>query len=96
VFARKFRRKSVKYGQNQLLLLKKTKNFRLSGGVRTPTFAAPSGIVMGKSLETIIKQRLMIKAERRRILPKHQGGFRLKKSTLHNIVRLQRYAMNNL
>ncbi|CAF3767452.1 unnamed protein product [Rotaria magnacalcarata] len=51
---------------------------------------------LGKLLEKIIKQRLMLGLERRNILPEHQAGFRPRKSTIHNIVRLERYAQNQL
>ncbi|CAF1942345.1 unnamed protein product [Rotaria magnacalcarata] len=51
---------------------------------------------LGKLLKKIIKQRLMLGLERRNILPEHQAGFRPRKSTIHNIVRLERYAQNQL
>ncbi|CAF3413944.1 unnamed protein product [Rotaria socialis] len=50
----------------------------------------------GKLLEKIIKQRLMLELERRNILPEHQAGFRPGKSTIYNILRLERYAQNQL
>ena len=51
---------------------------------------------LGKLLEKIIKQRLMLEIERRKILPQHQAGFRPGKSTIYNIVRLERYAQGQL
>jgi exonuclease III len=51
---------------------------------------------MGKLLEKIIKQRLMAELERRKILPEHQAGFRPRKSTIYNIVRLERYVKDQL
>ena len=51
---------------------------------------------LGKLLEKIIKQRLMLEIERRNILPQHQAGFRSGKSTIYNIVRLERYAQGQL
>jgi hypothetical protein len=51
---------------------------------------------MGKLLEKIIKQRLMNVLERRKILPEHQAGFRPRKSTLYNIIRLERFANKQL
>ncbi|CAF4326292.1 unnamed protein product [Rotaria magnacalcarata] len=49
---------------------------------------------LGKLLEKIIKQRLMLEFERRNILPEHQAGFRPGKMTIYNILRLERYAQN--
>ncbi|CAF3018287.1 unnamed protein product [Rotaria sp. Silwood2] len=51
---------------------------------------------LGKLLEKIIKQRLVLEIERRNILPQHQAGFRQGKSTVYNIVRLERYAEGQL
>ena len=51
---------------------------------------------LGKLLEKIIKQRLMIELERRNILPEHQAGFRPRKSTTYNIVRLERFARSQI
>jgi hypothetical protein len=51
---------------------------------------------LGKLLERIIKQRLMLELERRNILSQHQAGFRSGKSTTYNIMRLQRYARQQL
>jgi len=51
---------------------------------------------LGKLLEKIIKQRLMLEIERRNILPQHQAGFRPGKSTTYNIVRLERFAESHL
>ncbi|CAF3387277.1 unnamed protein product [Rotaria socialis] len=51
---------------------------------------------LGKLLETIIKQRIMLEVERRNILPEHQADFRPGKSTIYNILRLERYAQNQL
>ena len=38
----------------------------------------------------------MLELERRNILPQHQAGFRPGKSTIYNIVRLERYAEGQL
>ncbi|CAF3093128.1 unnamed protein product [Rotaria sp. Silwood2] len=51
---------------------------------------------LGKLMEKIVKQRLMLELERRNILPEHQAGFRPGKSTIYNIVRLERYAQGQL
>jgi hypothetical protein len=51
---------------------------------------------MGKLLEKIIKQRLMLGLEQQNILPEHQAGFRPRKNTIYNIVRLERYAQEQL
>lgn len=51
---------------------------------------------LGKLLEKIIKKRLMLVLNRRNILPQHQAGFRPGKSTLYNILRLERHAEQNL
>ena len=51
---------------------------------------------LGKLLEKIIKQRLMTELERRNILPQHQAGFHPRKSTIYNIVRLERYVQCQL
>ena len=51
---------------------------------------------LGKLLEKIIKQRLVAELERRNILPMHQVGFRQGKSTIYNILRLERFADKHL
>ena len=51
---------------------------------------------LGKLLEKIIKQRLMAEVDRRNILPEHQAGFRSRKSTIYNIIRLERYAHSQI
>jgi len=51
---------------------------------------------MGKLLGKIIRQRLILELERRKILPEHQAGFRPKKNTLYSIVRLERYVREQL
>ncbi|CAF1093522.1 unnamed protein product [Rotaria sp. Silwood1] len=51
---------------------------------------------LGKLLEKIIKQRLMVILERRNIMPEHQAGFRPRKSTLNNIIRLTKYAQQHM
>ncbi|CAF4508023.1 unnamed protein product [Rotaria socialis] len=51
---------------------------------------------LGKLLEKIIKQRLILELERRNILPEHQAGFRPGESTIYNILRLERYTQNQL
>jgi retron-type reverse transcriptase len=75
-----------------ILLLKPKKN------KQSPSSYRPISLLscLGKLLEKIMKQRLTLEIQRRGILPKHQAGFRLKKSTIYNIVQLERYANQNL
>jgi hypothetical protein len=77
---------------NIILLLKPSKD------QKSPSSYRPISLLscLGKLLEKIIKSRLMLEVERRQILPQHQAGFRSKKSTMYNIVRLERYAKDNL
>ena len=75
-----------------ILLLKPKKDKRLPSSYRPISLLS----CLGKLLEKIIKQRLTLEIERRGILPEHQAGFRSKKSTLYNIVRLERFARGNL
>ena len=77
---------------NIILLLKPKKDKQLPSSYRPISLLSCTG----KLLEKIIKQRLMVELERRKILPEHQAGFRPGKSTLYNIVRLERYAQNQL
>ncbi|CAF4142911.1 unnamed protein product [Rotaria magnacalcarata] len=51
---------------------------------------------LGKLLERIIKQRLLLELNSRNILPQHQAGFRPKKSTMYNIIRIERYVKSQL
>ncbi|CAF2145764.1 unnamed protein product [Rotaria magnacalcarata] len=51
---------------------------------------------LGKLLERIIKQRLLLELNSRNILPQRQAGFRPKKSTMYNIVRIERYVKSQL
>lgn len=77
---------------NIILLLKPNKD------KQSPSSYRPISLLscLGKLLEKIIKSRLMLEVERRQLLPQHQAGFRSKKSTINNIVRLERYARDNL
>jgi hypothetical protein len=49
-----------------------------------------------KILEKIIKQRLTIELKRHHILPRHQAGFIEGRSTMYNILRLNRCAQQTL
>lgn len=77
---------------NIILLLKPNKD------KQSPSSYRPISLLscLGKLLEKVIKSRLMLEVERRQILPAHQAGFRSKKSTIYNIVRLERYAREQL
>ena len=77
---------------NIILLLKPKKDKKQPASYRPISLLS----CMGKLLEKIIKQRLTAEIERRNILPDHQAGFRAKKSTMYNIVRLERYAREQL
>ena len=77
---------------NIILLLKPKKDKQHPSSYRPISLLS----CLGKLLEKIIKQRLMLELERRNILPQHQAGFRPGKSTIYNIVRLERYARENL
>nr|ACY69870.1 AP-like endonuclease/reverse transcriptase [Adineta vaga] len=77
---------------NIILLLKPKKDKQQPSSYRPISLLS----CLGKLLEKIIKQRLMLELERRNILPQHQAGFRPGKSTIYNIVRLERYAAGQL
>ena len=77
---------------NIILLLKPNKDKQIPSSYRPISLLS----CLGKLLEKIIKSRLMLEVERRQILPQHQAGFRSKKSTINNIVRLERYAKEQL
>ena len=77
---------------NIILLLKPNKDKQHPSSYRPISLLS----CIGKLLEKIIKQRLMLEIERRNILPQHQAGFRPGKSTIYNIVRLERYARGQL
>ena len=77
---------------NIILLLKPKKDKQQPSSYRPISLLS----CLGKLLEKIIKQRLMLELERRNILPQHQAGFRPKRSTAYNIVRLERYAEKHL
>ena len=77
---------------NIILLLKPNKDKQHPSSYRPISLLS----CLGKLLEKIIKSRLMLEIERRQILPQHQAGFRSKKSTIYNIVRLERYARDQL
>jgi hypothetical protein len=77
---------------NIILLLKPKKDKKHPASYRPISLLS----CMGKLLEKIIKQRLSAEIERRNILPQHQAGFRAKKSTIYNIVRLERHAREQL
>ena len=77
---------------NIILLLKPKKDKQQPSSYRPISLLS----CLGKLLEKIVKQRLTLEVERRNILPAHQAGFRSKKSTLYNIIRLERYAHEQL
>ena len=77
---------------NIILLLKPKKDKQQPSSYRPISLLS----CLGKLLEKIIKQRLTLEVERRNILPAHQAGFRSKKSTVYNIIRLERYAHEQL
>ena len=77
---------------NIILLLKPKKDKQHPSSYRPISLLS----CLGKLLEKIIKQRLMLELNRRNILPQHQAGFRPGKSTIYNIVRLERYAEGQL
>lgn len=77
---------------NIILLLKPKKDKQQPSSYRPISLLS----CLGKLLEKIIKQRLTLEVERRNILPAHQAGFRSNKSTLYNIIRLERYANEQL
>jgi len=77
---------------NIILLLKPKKDKQHPSSYRPISLLS----CLGKLLEKIVKQRLMLELNRRNILPQHQAGFRPGKSTIYNIVRLERYAEGQL
>jgi len=77
---------------NIILLLKPKKDKQHPSSFRPISLLS----CLGKLLEKIIKERLTLELERRNILPQHQAGFRPGKSTIYNIVRLERYAQGQL
>ena len=72
---------------NIILLLKPNKDKQQPSSYRPISLLS----CLGKLLERIMKQRMMNVLNRRNILPQHQAGFRPKKSTMYNIVRLGSY-----
>ena len=77
---------------NIILLLKPKKDKQHPSSYRPISLLS----CLGKLLEKIIKQRLMLELDRRNVLPQHQAGFRPGKSTVYNIVRLERFAVGQL
>ena len=73
---------------NIILLLKPNKDKQHPSSYRPISLLS----CLGKLLERIMKQRMTNVLNRRNILPQHQAGFRSKKSTMYNIVRLESYA----
>jgi hypothetical protein len=73
---------------NIILLLKPKKDKHHPASYRPISLLS----CMGKLLEKIIKQRLLNVLERRKILAEHQAGFHPRKSTLYDIIRLERFA----
>ncbi|CAF4887091.1 unnamed protein product [Rotaria sp. Silwood1] len=77
---------------NIILLLKTNKDKQHPSSYRPISLLS----CLGKLLEKIIKQPLMVILERRNIMPEHQAGFRPRKSTLNNIIRLTKYAQQHM
>jgi len=77
---------------NIILLLKPKKDKQHPSSYRPISLLS----CLGKLMEKIMKQRLLLELERRNILPQHQAGFRPGKSTIYNIVRLERFAQGQL
>ena len=77
---------------NIILILKPKKDKQQPSSYRPISLLS----CLGKLLEKIIKRRLTAHLEERNILPVHQAGFRAGKSTMYNIVRLERYAREEL
>ncbi|CAF4455321.1 unnamed protein product [Rotaria sp. Silwood2] len=77
---------------NIILLLKPNKDKQHPSSYRPISLLS----CLGKLLEKIMKQRLMVILDKRNILPEHQAGFRPKKSTLNNIIRLTKYAKHHV
>ncbi|CAF2047983.1 unnamed protein product [Rotaria magnacalcarata] len=77
---------------NIILLLKPNKD------KHQPSTYRPISLLscLGKLLERTIKQLLLLELNSRNILPQHQAGFRPKKSTMYNIIRIERYVKSQL
>ncbi|CAF3788437.1 unnamed protein product [Rotaria sp. Silwood1] len=77
---------------NIILLLKPKKD------PKQPSSYRPISLLscIGKVLEKIIKQRMFKELNEGNILPSHQAGFRPHRSTMYNIIRLERYAREQL
>ena len=75
-----------------ILILKPNKN------KQDPSSFRPISLLscIGKLLEKIMKKRLSDFLEERNLLPKHQAGFRPGKSTIYNIIRLERFAQHQI
>jgi hypothetical protein len=83
---------SVWKNANIILLLKPKKDKKQPSSYRPISLLS----CIGKVLEKIIKQRMMKELNERNILPVHQAGFRAHRSTMYNIVRLERFAHEQL
>jgi len=77
---------------NIILLLKSKKDKKQPSSYRPISLLS----CIGKVLEKIIKQRLMKELNDRKILPIHQAGFRSHRNTMYNIIRLERFAHEQL
>ena len=77
---------------NIILLLKPNKDKLQPSSYRPISLLS----CMGKLLEKIVKHRLMDTLNQRNILPEHQAGFRPKKNTIYNIIRLERFAKEQI
>ncbi|CAF4249483.1 unnamed protein product [Rotaria sp. Silwood2] len=77
---------------NIILLLKPNKDKKQPSSYRPISLLS----CLGKILEKIIKQRIMKELNERDILPIHQAGFRPNRSTMYNIIRLERFAHEQL
>ena len=73
---------------NMILLLKPKEDKQIPSSYRPISLLS----CLGKVLEKIIKQRLIKELHERRIRPIHQAGFRSKRSTQYNMIRLERFA----
>ncbi|CAF4759395.1 unnamed protein product [Rotaria sp. Silwood2] len=89
---------SIKSATQEAIPTSKQLNTNIRLNKQHPSSYRPISLLscLGKLLEKIIKQRLMVILERRNILPEHQAGFRPRQSTLNNIIRLTKYAQNHL
>ncbi len=77
---------------NIILLLKPKKDKKKPSSYRPISLLS----CLGKLLEKIIKKRISDDLDKRNILPKHQAGFRTGRNTMYNIVRLERYAREQI